>query len=135
LAVLTQVLDGVPVAGTEAWVLSWLAQWDVDTVAAVAALMRATRCHPAPLCPVCARELISGRSLRRLPPPTTAAAGDRPDPCDDDELAQLLAEVVMLAGDSAWFPGRWQHLAELAMEHDRVRRAVCALARDAGVQG
>lgn len=38
-------------------------------------------------------------------------------------LAALLAEVVHLAEDRAVFPGRWAHIAELAREHQTVRRA------------
>jgi len=41
-------------------------------------------------------------------------------------LAMLLAEVVQLAEDSGVFPGRWAHIAELAMEHQVVRRALPA---------
>jgi hypothetical protein len=36
----------------------------------------------------------------------------------------LLAEVVQLAGQRAVFPGRWEELAELAMEHPSVRAAL-----------
>jgi hypothetical protein len=43
-----------------------------------------------------------------------------------DALAALLAEVVQLAEDSAVFPGRWVHIAELATEHSAVRRALLA---------
>jgi hypothetical protein len=43
-----------------------------------------------------------------------------------DTLAALLAEVVQLAEDSAVFPGRWTHIAELAREHQVVRRALLA---------
>ena len=44
-----------------------------------------------------------------------------------EALAALLAEVVKLAGDHAVFPGRWAHIAELAMGHHRVRRALLAV--------
>lgn len=37
-------------------------------------------------------------------------------------LAGLLAEVVELAGNRAMFPGRWEQIAELALEH----KSVCA---------
>jgi hypothetical protein len=40
------------------------------------------------------------------------------------ELAALLADVVVLAGTSAVFPGRWALIAELALEHDSVRTAL-----------
>ena len=43
-----------------------------------------------------------------------------------DALAALLAEVVQLAEDGAVFPGRWAHIAELAREHQVVRRALAA---------
>jgi hypothetical protein len=41
-------------------------------------------------------------------------------------LAELLAEVVHLAGDSAVFPSRWAQVAELALEHESVRAALRA---------
>ena len=41
-----------------------------------------------------------------------------------EALASLLAEVVTLAEDRAVFPGRWAHVAERAMEHHSVRRAL-----------
>jgi hypothetical protein len=43
-----------------------------------------------------------------------------------DALAALLAEVVQLTEDRAVFPGRWAHIAELAREHQVVRRALLA---------
>jgi hypothetical protein len=43
-----------------------------------------------------------------------------------EALAALLAEVVQLAEDSGVFPGRWAHIAELAREHQVVRRALLA---------
>jgi hypothetical protein len=50
------------------------------------------------------------------------------DPAAEIEvLAALLAEVVELAGDRAMFPSRWIEVAELAMEHDSVRRALLDL--------
>ena len=39
-------------------------------------------------------------------------------------MAGLLAEVVMLAGNSSVFPSRWELIAELALEHDSVRAAL-----------
>jgi hypothetical protein len=44
-----------------------------------------------------------------------------------EALAALLAEVVKLARDHAVFPGRWAHIAELAMGHHSVRRALLAV--------
>jgi len=41
-------------------------------------------------------------------------------------LAELLAEVVVLAGQRAVIPGGWEHIAELAMEHHSVRAALAA---------
>lgn len=68
-----------------------------------------------------------------VPPSTAAASGGRPVSPDRaievDVLADLLAEVVQLAGDRAIFPGRLAQIAESAMEHDRVRRAVRTLDR------
>jgi hypothetical protein len=64
-----------------------------------------------------------------------ASPGGRPEPPEADlarevqALAALLAEVVELAGKRAVFPGHWQHLAELAMDHPSVRAALLA---DAG---
>lgn len=43
-----------------------------------------------------------------------------------EALAGLLAEVVELAGNRAVFPGHWAQIAELAMGHDSVRRAILA---------
>ncbi len=43
-----------------------------------------------------------------------------------EALAALLAEVVELAGGRALFPGSWELIAELAMGHESVRRAVLA---------
>ena len=39
-------------------------------------------------------------------------------------LAALLAELVHLAGQRAVYPGRWEQLAELALEHASVRAAL-----------
>lgn len=39
-------------------------------------------------------------------------------------LADLLAEVVRLAGDSAVFPSQWARVAALAVEHESVRAAL-----------
>lgn len=62
--------------------------------------------------------------------PPSKAHGGRPaptaaDPADEVvALAALLAEVVHLAGQRAVYPGRWEHLAELALEHHSVRAAL-----------
>lgn len=39
-------------------------------------------------------------------------------------LAELLAEVVLLAGQRALFPGRLDEIAERAQEYRSVRRAL-----------
>lgn len=47
------------------------------------------------------------------------------DPAEEIEaLATLLAEVVELAGNRAVFPSSWELIAELAMGHESVRRAI-----------
>ena len=73
---------------------------------------------------------IAGRPPVELPP-LTIAPGGRPVPLDDlveevAALAALLAEVVVLAGERAVFPGRWALIAELALEHASVRAALRA---------
>lgn len=73
---------------------------------------------------------IADRSPVELPP-WTIAPGGRSVPPDDltaevAALAALLVEVVELAADSAVFPSRLQVVAELALEHDSVRRALAA---------
>jgi hypothetical protein len=72
---------------------------------------------------------IPNRSPRELPPLLTASSRRSvpPDANLAEELAQLaglLAEVVILAGNSSVFPSRWQLIAELALEHDSVRAAL-----------
>ena len=68
-------------------------------------------------------DLTSGRSLVEQVP---VAPGGRSAPTDAGlatevvALAGLLAEVVMLAGQSAIFPGRWETVAELAIENQSV---------------
>ncbi|MGH3548331.1 MAG: hypothetical protein ACRDQU_09510 [Pseudonocardiaceae bacterium] len=64
-------------------------------------------------------------------PPLTIAPGGRSVPPDDlttevEALAELLAEVVMLAADRAVFPSRLAVVAELAMEYDSVRAVLRA---------
>jgi hypothetical protein len=80
-------------------------------------------------------DLNSRRSLvEQLPP---KAPGGRPAPPPVERLvsevaalAALLAEVVQLAGQAAWFPGDGKALAKQAMERASVRAALLA-ARDA----
>lgn len=66
-----------------------------------------------------------------LPPSLAAADGRSVAPGrlagEVQALSALLAQVVELAADRAVFPGRWAQIAEQAMEHGCVRRAVCAL--------
>lgn len=50
-------------------------------------------------------------------------------------LAELLADVVQLTANPAIFPGRWAGIAELAMEHDSVRRALRLLSVEQVVAG
>lgn len=74
-------------------------------------------------------ELIADRPRDERRP--SEAPGGRSVPPDDlagevEALAALLAEVVELAGDRAVFPGRWAQVAELAMGHESVRRAMLA---------
>lgn len=76
-------------------------------------------------------DLTSGRPLvERLPP---KAPGGRSAPPEIEllitevaALAELLAQVVELAGRAAIFPGHWETLAALAMEHAGVRAALAA---------
>jgi hypothetical protein len=73
---------------------------------------------------------FSDRSLVGRSP--SEAPGDRSAPPDPDlaaevaALAELLAEMVRLARDSAVFPSRWAQVAELALEHESVRAALRA---------
>lgn len=54
-----------------------------------------------------------------------SGAGRLDDPRGEIEaLAALLAEVVELTRVHAVFPGRWVQVAELAMGHESVRRAL-----------
>jgi hypothetical protein len=77
------------------------------------------------------------RTVRAVNPPPIAdrppvtLPDRRPGPPGDltaevKALAELLAEVVMLAADHALFPSRWALIAELALEHDSVRAALQA---------
>lgn len=78
-----------------------------------------------------ASDLTSDRPpIEPLPP---KAPGDRPSPPETEPLitevatlAELLAQVVELAGSTAIFPGHWQTLAEQAREHQSVRAALAA---------
>lgn len=49
--------------------------------------------------------------------------GGQPVP-EVEALAELLAEVVVLAGQRALFPGRLEEIADQAQEHQSVRRAL-----------
>ncbi len=49
-----------------------------------------------------------------------------PQLLETEALAALLAEVVELAGNRAVFPSSWELIAELAMGHESVRRALWA---------
>jgi hypothetical protein len=77
---------------------------------------------------------VSGATSGRSPVerPLSKAPGGRSAPPDTDPatevtaLAELLGEVVVLAGQRAVFPGRWKYVAELAMEHPSVRAALAA---------
>jgi hypothetical protein len=77
------------------------------------------------------------RTVRAVSPPPIAGRppvklpGGGPVPPNDftaevKALAELLAEVVMLAADHALFPSRWALIAELALEHDSVHAALPA---------
>lgn len=113
LAALLDVLAGMPVTRADRWVLGWLAEWDAGTVATVVKLICCARRHT-----------ITG------PPPiarsTTAGVGSvsRGLAEEIETLAALLTEVVDLAADRAVFPSRLEMIAELAREHDSVRRAL-----------
>ena len=80
--------------------------WPVRTVRAV---------NPPP---------ITGRPPVTLPDRRPVPPGDLT--AEVKALAELLAEVVMLATDHALFPSRWALIAELALEHDSVRAALQA---------
>jgi hypothetical protein len=70
----------------------------------------------------------SGRlPVEQLPP---SAPGGRSVPLGTDlatevaALAELLAQVVHLTRQRAIFPGQWEQVAELALEHASVRAAL-----------
>ena len=73
---------------------------------------------------------FSDRSLVERCPSETP--GGRSAPADPDlaaevaALAELLAEMVRLARDSAVFPSQWAQVAALALEHESVRAALHA---------
>jgi hypothetical protein len=87
---------------------------------------------PSPMksgCVACAALVSSGRPL--VERSSSKAPGGRLVSPDDlagevAALAELLAEVVELAGSNAVFPSRLQVVAALATEHDSVRRALSA---------
>ncbi|MDQ3764483.1 MAG: hypothetical protein M3460_23870 [Actinomycetota bacterium] len=73
----------------------------------------------------------------RCRPAHDVAPGGRPAPADAEllitevaALAELLAEMVHLAGQRAVYPGHRETLAEQAMEHHSVRAALLALQED-----
>lgn len=73
--------------------------------------------------------LTSDRSLVKQAPMAPGGRSTSPDAGLATEvaaLAGLLAEVVMLAGQGAIFPSRWETVAELAIEHQSVRAALLA---------
>jgi hypothetical protein len=75
------------------------------------------------------RTLISDRPLVRLAPKSLSGQPLSPDAAlavEMRQLAALLAEVALLAGDRAVFLGRLRVVAELARGHDSVRQAVVA---------
>lgn len=65
-------------------------------------------------------------------PPSKAPGGRSAPPADMArekeirELAGLLGQVVEMSRSSAIFPGHWQEIAELALEHPSVRAALAA---------
>ena len=78
-----------------------------------------------------ASDLTSDRPpVKPLPPkaPSGRSAPPETEPLITEvaALAELLAQVVELAGRTAIFPGHWQTLAEQAMEHQSVRAALAA---------
>lgn len=88
------------------------------------------------ICPACAqivarRELIPDRPRVEQRPSAAPHGRSVPalgDPATEVEaLAALLADVVELAGERAVYPGRWAQLAELAVGHESVRRALLDL--------
>ena len=74
---------------------------------------------PNPNWPLVERRLSDAPGGRSAPPDADLAA-------EVAALAELLAQVVRLAGDSAVFPSRWAQVAELALEHESVRTALRA---------
>lgn len=74
------------------------------------------------------RPVIPGRPPEELA--LSIPPGPRPVPPEDvaevKAFAALLAEMVLVAGDRAIFLSRWEHLADLALEHDSVRSALRA---------
>lgn len=83
-----------------------------------------------------AQDAINAAGRRSSQQPSSAP-GDQPAPPDAKlpitevaALAELLAQVVELAGASAIFPGHWEMIAEQAMEHPSVRLALLSAQRD-----
>ncbi|MGH3901315.1 MAG: hypothetical protein ACRDTA_24305 [Pseudonocardiaceae bacterium] len=69
---------------------------------------------------VITRKAPAGRRLSDAP---VRSPGGQPVP-EGQALAELLAEVVLLAGQRALFPGRLKEIADRAQEHHSVRRAL-----------
>lgn len=67
-----------------------------------------------------AREAPAGHRLSDAP---VKSPGGQPVP-EGEALADLLAEVVVLAGQRALFPSHLEEIAERAQEHQSVRRAL-----------
>lgn len=67
-----------------------------------------------------ARKAPAGHRLSDAP---VRSPGGQPVP-EVEVLAELLAEVVVLAGQRALFPGRLDQIADRAQEHNSVRRAL-----------
>ena len=62
-------------------------------------------------------------------PPSKAPGGQSAPPdtglaTEVAALSELLAEVVHLTRQRAIFPGQWEQIAELALEHPSVRAAL-----------
>ena len=70
-----------------------------------------------------ARQAPAGHRLRPISDAPAKSPGGQPVP-EGEALAELLAEVVVLAGQRALFPGRLDEIAERAQEHQSVRRAL-----------
>lgn len=113
--------------------LSYLAKCGIEVLAASMTDPGQRRCQECAVSPV--GDLTSGRPLVKQSPPKVP--GGRLAPPDVQRLAsevaalaELLAEVVQLAGRAAIFPGQWEALAEQAMEYESVRASLLAAQKD-----